>query len=66
MCPLARLGRKGKASGDAEGEIADIDARGLDFTPSGSLFLTDTGSSIVLHGISSSVGVPKGTLISIR
>lgn len=30
----------------------DIDISGLGFIPSGSLFLTDTGSSIVLNGIS--------------
>ena len=45
---------------------ADINSGGLDFTPSGSLFLTDTGSSIVLHGISSTVGIPKGTLVLVK
>jgi fibronectin-binding autotransporter adhesin len=45
---------------------ADIDVSGLDFTPTGALSLTDTGSSIVLNGISSIYGISKGTVLSIR
>ena len=45
---------------------ADIDVSGLGFAPSGPLSLTNTGSSIILNGISSVYGIPKTTVLSIR
>ena len=54
------------ASAGALNINADIDVSGLGFTPSSPLSLTNTGSSIILNGISSVYGIPKTTVLSIR